>query len=99
MRLVLLLAWLTLLPTRVPFPVNSQRRDMAVFPRLWARTSRTGIRGAVHSRAPLPGQAKAGFSRNRPDFLEFTRDRAAELSPCPVCRRIRESPPRAGGRR
>src|SRR5688572_26209039 len=27
-RLVLLLAWLTLLPTSGPFPVNSQRRDM-----------------------------------------------------------------------
>src|SRR5207248_11667894 len=46
-RLVLLLAWLTLLPTRTPFPVNSQRRDMDI-PR------------DVLERRPLKGENRQG---------------------------------------
>src|ERR1051326_6360196 len=67
MRLVLLLAWLTLLPTRVPLPVNSQRRDMIFL-------GNSGMN---------PGPArKAGFIRERPLWVKaWPRHNDAKLTP------------------
>src|SRR6056297_2649473 len=80
-RLVLLLAWLTLLPDIGPLPVSSQTRDMGVSSFLcqrcicWRRRSRCGK--GVGSGAPRPEILAGDTDRARgcqpeyPDFALF----------------------------
>src|SRR6056297_1729460 len=60
-RLVLLLAWLTLLPVIGPFPVSSQRRDMGFFLRLVRRPlPGAKYRGRRHWPRPKTGALRLG---------------------------------------
>src|SRR5206468_12002707 len=89
-RLVLLLAWETLLPTCRPLPVSSQTRDMCFYPDFFGRAAWARRAPPVSGSAQVRQRFSGGDRRQptletRVEQLSFKSSRVGKAGPCARC--------------